>query len=225
MNPLHLLSKYAICYLIFFLLTYMSKLNEGNRLFDQNGPTRNTGILLGFQLAGILWLGIIPFFILHYPLFDIITGRHSPGILQVSCIIILVSAAVTCGINEGYKTNLQSLSSRKEDLFTARFIYRYIVYRTIFLISYETFFRGYLLNDAIRFYGVLPGILLNIFLYTLLHVVNSRKEILVCVFFGTILCMLCIWCGAAWPAIIIHVVFTITYELKMIQKIKGNKKN
>src|SRR5204863_272627 len=89
----------------------------------------------------------------------------------------------------------------------------------LFLSAYETWFRGYLLSDCIISFGVPVAILINIVLYSLLHIVNGKKEIVGCIPFGSLLCILCIWTNAAWPAILIHVALTISYEVHLVKRI------
>ncbi len=100
------------------------------------------------------------------------------------------------------------------------FIVGYFFIRILFICAYESWFRGYLLHDCITSLGEPLAILLNVSLYTLLHVVNGKEETLACIPFGLLLCGLCIWQGAGWPAVVIHLTLTITYETSFIRKLK-----
>ena len=92
---------------------------------------------------------------------------------------------------------------------------RYFLVRILFLVAYECWFRGYLLMDCATGMGVLPAIIINTVLYTLLHVFKSRNELLGCIPFGLLLSAICIWMGAAWPAIVLHMALALTYEYKL----------
>ena len=99
------------------------------------------------------------------------------------------------------------------------FMSNYIVARVLFLCLYELWFRGYLLINSIIAFGITFAIILNIALYSLLHKVNGRREMLACIPIGAILCGVCAWTGAAWPAILIHVVMTLSHEIHLVKKI------
>ena len=219
MDDIQLISKYGICYGIYFLILFVGKTEHSNRLFDARGPVYNSGILLGIQLAGILWLGVVPFLILKHSISNIVFGQETPTILQVCCLLLLLFASVITAITETTKINTgKTVQQQQVFLFDKKFIRRYILYRTIFLISYEVFFRGYLLTDMIHRAGLFTAIVINTALYALLHSFSDKKEIIACIPFGILLCFTCLWFGAAWPAIVIHTVFAIIYELKLLKK-------
>jgi membrane protease YdiL (CAAX protease family) len=219
MHTIHLLSKYTICYSVFFLISFITKTENSNRLLSSKGFAINPGMLLGLQLVGILWLGIVPYFILHYSLHDILIGNKTPTIIQLGSVVLLLIAAVTFANLEADRSNAALVKSNQfVAAFRKTFTRRYFVYRIMFLICYETFFRGCLLTDSIHETGIWAAILINTFLYALLHIFNDKKEIIACVPFGILLCCICCWFGAAWPAIVLHTVFAITYELKLVKK-------
>jgi membrane protease YdiL (CAAX protease family) len=103
------------------------------------------------------------------------------------------------------------------------FLISYFILRFAFICLYETWFRGYLLNDSILVMGVNWGILFNVIIYVLLHIVNGKEEALICIPFGLALCLLCISQKAVWPAMVIHLAFTIPYELFFIRKVMAWK--
>jgi membrane protease YdiL (CAAX protease family) len=105
--------------------------------------------------------------------------------------------------------------------FSAGFITNYFFVRILFLCAYETWFRGYLLTDCINNLGIPFAIILNIILYSLLHYVNGKQEMRACVPFGLLLCGLCIWIGAAWPAILVHIALAVSYEAHLVKKINN----
>jgi membrane protease YdiL (CAAX protease family) len=86
----------------------------------------------------------------------------------------------------------------------------------LFIAGYESWFRGWVLMDCLSYFN--PVVAINIALYSLLHIVNGRGEMLACLPFGLLLCLLSIWVGAAWPAIIIHTTFTLAYEAHRVKR-------
>jgi membrane protease YdiL (CAAX protease family) len=218
MDHLHIISKYAICYGIFFLILLLGKSERSNRLFDRKGTVSNPGMLLGVLTGGFLWLGVVPFFILHHSISEIVFGRRAPGMVQLCTLLVLLILAIATAITESDKLNTRKAVEEQISRLSKTYLLRYILYRIIFLVSYESFFRGYLLTDSMQLTGVVLAVVINISLYSALHILNDRREFAGCVVFGTILCCLCIWCEAAWPAILIHTVFSLVYELRSVKK-------
>lgn len=103
------------------------------------------------------------------------------------------------------------------------FILAYFLVRIIFICVYENWFRGYLLNDCIFSFGVPVAVVINVCLYSLLHAVNGREEVLACFPFGVLLCSLCIFQNVIWPAIAIHLALTITYEIGFVRQMVIHK--
>jgi membrane protease YdiL (CAAX protease family) len=88
----------------------------------------------------------------------------------------------------------------------------YTPFRIAFLVVYEWFFRGMLLISFSKWLGISWAIGINIFLYALLHIHKSKKEIVGCVPLGLLLCFFTIWWQSIWPAIIFHVQIAIVNE-------------
>jgi membrane protease YdiL (CAAX protease family) len=81
------------------------------------------------------------------------------------------------------------------------------------------FFRGFLLFGSIAVMGIPLAVSLNVLLYVLLHLFNSKKEMLACIPFGLLLCWLSVLFNAAWPAMILHACFSLLYEIRIYQSI------
>ena len=214
MPTLQLFSKYGICYGVFFLLTYFSKLNQGHKLVDPNGFVKNPGTLAGLQIAGILWLGVIPAVLFKQSLVTIIAGNHFPGTWKLIVVFLLVVNAIAFSemLANQYRINSQNTGCL---LISTGFLSRYWPLRIVFLVAYESWFRGFLLADCINNLAIPLAVCSNVFLYTLLHSWCGRKEILVCIPFGILLCVLSIWIGAAWPAIVLHSAVALSYEYRL----------
>lgn len=103
-------------------------------------------------------------------------------------------------------------------------IYHFLFYypHSIYLCL-RSWFRGYLLNDSIHDSGLALAIFINVIFYSLLHIVNGKDEVIACIPFGILLCCLCIWQGAVWPAIFLHLALTVPYEMRCLKKINIEK--
>ncbi|MEI9909237.1 MAG: CPBP family intramembrane glutamic endopeptidase [Bacteroidota bacterium] len=211
---------YSISYLLFFALLWLSKEKKGNRLLDENGLVTNRNMLIVLHIGGILLLGILPgyFFNHHVPIVfgkSVATASFPTELTGLFVILFMIMAPILAE----KKYRLVVGNTTVNTSFSIIFIISYFLLRLLFLCAYETWFRGYLLTDCISSFGIPVAIFLNVSLYTLLHIVNGKDEMLACIPFGLLLCSLCIWQGSAWPAIVLHIAFTIPYEVRLVQKI------
>ena len=102
----------------------------------------------------------------------------------------------------------------------------YLVFRALFLVAYEFFFRGILLNSLVTDTGIVAGILINIILYVTAHWFADKKEIIGCIPFGAILCFISLASGSIWPAVILHIALSIPYEGSLFLFVKaGSRRN
>lgn len=225
MEATQLIMKYLICYSGFFILSWLAKSNDGNKLLDEKGSVRNPGTLIGLQIGGILWLGLVPFFIFKHDLMEIVFGNGRPDILSLIIFLVLIVAVVFVAARQSKKVinELPNIESAINILSTS-FVARYIIARFIFLCIYEIFFRGYLLTDSIDQLGIALAITINIILYTLVHIFSGKKEIIGCIPFGLALCAVTILFKAVWPAIILHLALSFTYEISSINRISKSLK-
>jgi membrane protease YdiL (CAAX protease family) len=200
-----------------FVLSWISKINNNHRLFnDEGGITQKTGNLLGIHVIGIIWLGLVPVIQLKHSVFEVLFGNGMPEILAFFFFLLIYLLTITIAHKQA--PNINSTGILSNEIFgklTPAFFKRYFIIRALYLFVYELWFRGFLLFESINLFGIPAAISINIFLYTLLHIFKSKKEILACIPFGLILCFLSIYFNAAWPAIILHIGFSLFFELNI----------
>lgn len=198
--------------LLFFLyllaLEYARKCNRTS-LFSKNVQGNNRIILILYSV-GIVLFGVMPILFSTYKFGEIFKGNALPSTIHVFTCLILCLIAAHIGIIEARKKII--LSQFTKPPFSKLFVAVFLLLRIIFLFSYELYFRGYLLKDTMEWLPATHAIILNIMLYTLIHLFSDRKEIIACIPFGLIMCSLCLWTGAAWPAILMHICLGITHE-------------
>ena len=98
------------------------------------------------------------------------------------------------------------------------FVSYYFPVRILFLCAYELFFRGFLLFDCIRWFGILPAIIITTGLTVLIHVFTNKKEMWACIPFGIILCSCCITIHSVWQAIVLHLALSLAYEIPPVNQ-------
>ncbi len=208
---------YVFCYMMFFVLSWISKSNNNQRLISDEGAfTAKPGNLIGTHIIGILWLGAVPLIMLKHPGVKILIGSQMPDISAVILFILIFALLISIAFRLG--EDLKAKKQRSTDVLnqlSTNFVIRYFIIRIIFLFVYELWFRGFLLFDCISWMGIPVAVVLNVFLYVLLHIFNSKKELLACIPFGLLVCFLSITCNAVWPAIILHIGFSLVYELNI----------
>ncbi len=208
---------YAISYAMVFVLSWISRITKNSRLFnDEGGITQKPGNLLGIHLSGILWLCLVPVILFDIPVAHVLMGNSIPEASSIFSLGLLCLAAITIAFRIGNHIMVPgTVCHEMPGQLTQSFFKKYFIIRTIYLFVYELWFRGFLLFETIRFFGIPAAVSLNILLYSLLHIFKSKKEMLSCIPFGLILCFLSILFNAAWPAIILHIGFSLSYELNI----------
>lgn len=88
----------------------------------------------------------------------------------------------------------------------------YFSLRIAHLILYEAFFRGLMLWVFTSLFSLTVSIGINVLLYMMAHYGASRRMILACIPAGIILCLTSWYFGSALPAMVIHVLLSISYE-------------
>lgn len=190
---------HLLCYSMVFIIAWLSKLNKAQNLADDKGIlTSRPGYITGAHIAGILWLGIVPWQLLNDPVSQILIGKTIPGNVALFTFIILLTTAVLI-IKRQFLNIAYSNKYKNENTphLSHVFFLLYFIVRIVFLFSYELWFRGYFLFDSISQAGVQAAVILNVFAYVLLHAFKSKKEILACVPFGIASCFLSILFNAA----------------------------
>ncbi len=207
---------YIFCYAMFFVLSWISKLNNNQRLInDEGGFTSKPGNLIASHVIGILWLGVVPLILLKHSMLKLLTGNEMPGGLFIFIFILIFTLIISIAFKQsGAYVKNQGSPEGFNDLSSTFFI-SYFIIRALFLFVYELWFRGFLLFDCISWTGIPVAVSFIVFLYVLVHIFNSKKEMWACIPFGLLVCFLNILFNAAWPAIILHIGFSLVYELNI----------
>jgi hypothetical protein len=90
---------------------------------------------------------------------------------------------------------------------------------SIYLFSYEWLLRGPLLNELVSLTNIYAGVAINTVIYSLIHIVKGRKEMIASIPVGIILCSITLYMGSFLAAFIFHVVFALTYEYTTIYRL------
>ena len=170
--------------------------------------------LLHFRhLAGILLMLPVPFlFVPDLPFHLLLVPPDITG-LQTILLTVIALAGMLLGAIHAEKTIRNNFGMHQAGILQALM---HLLLRSVFLVAYEWFFRGCILFVCIKAFGLVPAIIINIFLYSLIHVFN-KKELIGSIPFGLLLCVFTVWCQSIWPAVVLHWLLSVLYESVILQ--------
>jgi membrane protease YdiL (CAAX protease family) len=193
----------------------MSKIKGIHRLISDDGVfTSKPRGLINAHIIGIIWLGLVPVIFLKQSILKVLTEIKIPVSFIIVLYFFLFILIVTIAFEQSKKAYGKSKSSSESFAqLLSKFFISYFIVRAFFLFSYELWFRGLLLFDCIHWFGTPLAVFINVFLYVLLHIFNGKKEVLACIPFGLFVCFFSILFNSVWPAILLHISFSLAYEL------------
>ena len=204
----------ATSFISYFLLTFLYAQMGNRNIADGLGSHKKIHLLNIRHAAGIFFFGLI--FVLANPDFlSLISsiGMSLPnlaltGILAITCILLSMASV--------RKKNWNPVAT---DLASKGDAVGYVGIRLVFLLAYEFFFRGVLFFTVLNQFGLAIAILINTILYVAIHAYDSRAELLGCILFGPVLCLLVYYNQSIWPAFIIHACLSLSFEVSLLRKI------
>ena len=210
---------YIFIYMLFFGFSWSCKTRGIHRLINDEWVfTRKPRGLIITHIIGIIWFGIPPLIYFKQSLLKVLSEINIPVSFIIVLYFFLLILMVTIAFEQSKKGYEKSQSSSESFAYlSSKFFISYFIVRALFLFSYELWFRGLLLFDCIRWFGIPLAVFINVTLYVLLHIFNSKKEVLVCIPFGLLVCFFSIEFNSAWPAILLHIGFSMAYELNFYQ--------
>lgn len=172
--------------------------------------------ILWQRIIGILFLGIIPGFIiltfLPYSLTDLgvhfqAAGNTIPWILGIGVIVVCLSY-----LSRKSPENLKNYPQiRVQDWNVRLFILNAISWAG-FLMAYEFLFRGILLFTLFDIWGTWPAVAINTFIYALVHFPKGPRETIGAMPLGLILCLVTLHTGNIWTAFLVHLFMALSND-------------
>lgn len=83
----------------------------------------------------------------------------------------------------------------------------------VYLAGYEFLFRGVLLMSCYEAWGLWPAVVINLALYSALHLPKGLKEATAAIPFGALICYLTIESQSILPAILLHTLQAVSCEI------------
>jgi len=189
-------------------------------------PDQNVRNILLQRLSGGFLYGILPLF-LFILLIDEREIAHYTGESGIETLYWFIPiAAVVILMNylyAGKHDNLAMYPEIRNPQWTGSLLVVSALSWITYLLAYEFIFRGLLFISAYKLFGFWPAVIINIGIYSLVHVPKSAKEGIGSIFLGFILCLLVVKTGSFWIAFFIHVVLALSNEWFSIMKNPGIK--
>lgn len=163
------------------------------------------------HLIGILLFGILFYFItpdLRYLIHDIEFPEFQ--VLLPFLLVIFLSAYLSYSSNQ--KDEKKNKVASHNNFYHAL---QYLFIRFTFLFFYEFFFRGVLFFNFLDAFGLLLAIVFSTTLYLIIHIFDSKKELLGTVPFGIVLCLFTYFTNSIWYAFLIHLTLSAVYEISI----------
>ncbi|MBT8259810.1 MAG: CPBP family intramembrane metalloprotease [Bacteroidia bacterium] len=208
-----------IAFLLYLIVSYLYKILNVNNLEKALQKSNGLTFLNLRHSIGILLFGV-SFLCLHIEYVELLTifNHFSFNIVLISLILIILTVLI-------------SKSSVKKTILNINYNNRvyigngllYFIVRSIFLLSYEFFFRGVLLFTLIDLFGLVLAIIINTLLYVLIHAFDSKAEIIGAIPFGIVLCLLSYYSESIVLPFIIHLSLSLVYEVSLFNFFKSIK--
>lgn len=204
----------ATSFSCYFLLTNLYARMGNRNIADSQGSSKKIRMLNIRHGAGVFLFGLV--FALFTPEFLGLISSLGTGLPNLALTAFLAIICILLSLHSARKKNWQPQTA---DLAGKTDIFSYISIRLVFLLAYEFFFRGVLLFTLISSFGLATAILINTVLYVGIHAYDSRSELLGCILFGPVLCLLVYYNQSIWPAFVIHACLSLSFELSLLRKI------
>jgi len=210
-----------LCYLLYFLAIRDVWKKDSNKYHSPGRPCMS--IALQLHIIGIMLFGL-PFTIQMQERMKFLSYPNNPAhFLMPLMVLLIVSVFILSWFVAAQKNKLPGMFNYSPD-FSYGTTAIYLLLRVVFLIAYEFFFRGVLLFGIAMVAGIITSIIINIILYVVIHLFSERQAMIGAVPFGIVLCMLSWKTQSIWPAVILHLVLALTYEIKMINHLFHSSK-
>ncbi len=220
MTPVNQFTILAICYCMLFLLCFVVWRMKSENLKSEKVMNGNWLMLHFRHAGGMIIAGILPAILLPNTQDEILAWPDPVNAIQVLTFFITALLLVALVL-----TSRNSLPAVKnvDHKYAFANVWAHLLLRSSFLACYEWFFRGCILFSCIDQFGVPIAIIINLVLYALIHSFNSKKELYGSLPFGLILCVFSIWYQSVWPAVLLHLLLSSSYEFFLLPALFNKK--
>ena len=200
---------------IYFLISLLYKTLRIHNLHQALPKLKGLGLLNLKHLVGVGVFGVVFYMAcpdLRYLLVEIEVPRLQ--VLIPFFMVVLLSVSISIKSAKSVQGDNFDFGQRHHSA-----VVMFFIVRLLFLLSYEFFFRGVLFYEFLKFNGLYVSILYTTLFYVVIHIFDSKKEILGAIPFGIVLCLFTYYANSVWPAFIIHAALSLAYEISLINNL------
>jgi len=213
---------FAIISLMIVSFTYFFILELIKR--DKREKTKSRMIFLYIvrKLSGFLLLGVIPVSVGW--IFLRIDSLHLQMDMAAGAglFLLMTGASLLFILLNFFNSKNKELQSVYPELHINGWNIQMIIISSVgwvvYLVGYEALFRGLVLFTCLDAFGLWPAVVINLALYSALHLPKGMKEAVGAIPFGALLCYLTIETGSIFPAIFLHSIQAISCEIFCIYR-------
>jgi membrane protease YdiL (CAAX protease family) len=201
----------------FFIFHFTSESVKRLLLKHHSSQARASFYGYSFQrILGFITYGMIPAIIIIISYSPPITkyGLNFENILT-SLIWIGILSLIIIIANYYFARKPQNLKNYPQirmKKWTTRKFFINILTWTLYLLGYEFMFRGLLLFSFYYAYGIIPAIMVNCLLYSLVHIPKGKKETIGAIPLGLILSLITLHTGSFLVAFIFHIIMALSND-------------
>jgi membrane protease YdiL (CAAX protease family) len=199
---------------LFYLLTGRKVFNK---LIVNRSVSQESKDFISDKLTGILLTGVLPFIVfilaIGTPVSEIgmkAGNMNRIGYLIAALMVITIVSAFFSSKSPDVQRSAPELRIR---LWHARHIALSSMSWLIYLFGYELFFRGILWFLCFNAFGFWWALIINVALYSLVHVPKGKLVTYGAIPLGALFCTLSYFTGSFLPAFLIHSAMAISTEL------------
>lgn len=168
--------------------------------------------LLGFTVLGVIPL-IISLFILHgysFSDFGLTHGNETFSLSVISTLSLAVVIAPLASMAARKAQDHEVFPQIRARVWTNKTIAANISGWFVYLLGYETLFRGVLLMPLATQLGIWPAVSINIALYSAVHIPQGARNAIGAIPVGLVFCLVTLATGTIWIAFFIHLTMALT---------------
>ncbi len=197
--------------LVFFYLYYYtahSAVMERWIFKNTSGIAAELRLFLFRKLSGFVFLGMMPAMLyssvaeISFDKFGFTFTHFIENIFLIPGMIALI--AVLLFFRHRINPTLNTLQIKTNRWTNTLMIFDVLGW-SVYLLAYEFLFRGILLIECSNHFGFLPAIVINIVLYSAIHMINGKDQAIGSVFFGAVACYLTLQMGTILIPLFMHI--------------------
>ena len=205
----------SLCYVLLFLLCFFVRKMKSENLESEKVQAGNWALLNIRHAGGIIIMVLIPLLFIPGMQKGLLTWPQDINQIQVITLMVTGLAILILTAKAVDKVENKIIVVNRSSSVNALL---HILLRNSFLVFYEWFFRGLVLFSFVSAFGIMPAVLINLLLYALIHSFSGKKEFLGSIPFGIMLCGFALWWHSVWPAILLHMLLSASYESVLLHQ-------